>query len=249
MLKDEDRIFTNLYGQEDWRLDGARKRRRVGQHQGPHRPRPRHHHRHGQGVRAARARRGRLPGRHQVVLHAQGERRPAVLSRGQRRRVGARHLQGPGDSALRSPSAARGLPGGRLRHGRRGLLHLYPRRVLSGGHAPSGGDRRGLRGRPDRQERLRLRLRLRHLSCIAAPAPTSAARRPRCWKASRARRASRGSSRRFRRPSASMAARPRSTTSRPSPWCRRSCAAASPGGPPSAGPRIPAPRSSASPAT
>ena len=26
MLKDEDRIFTNLYGWFDWRLDGARKR-------------------------------------------------------------------------------------------------------------------------------------------------------------------------------------------------------------------------------
>ncbi|MEQ9811399.1 MAG: NADH-quinone oxidoreductase subunit NuoF [Azospirillaceae bacterium] len=26
MLKDEDRIFTNLYGWEDWRLEGARKR-------------------------------------------------------------------------------------------------------------------------------------------------------------------------------------------------------------------------------
>ena len=26
MLRDEDRIFTNLYGQGDWRLDGARAR-------------------------------------------------------------------------------------------------------------------------------------------------------------------------------------------------------------------------------
>ena len=26
MLRDEDRIFTNLYGQESWRLDAARKR-------------------------------------------------------------------------------------------------------------------------------------------------------------------------------------------------------------------------------
>ncbi|HKK30511.1 MAG TPA: NADH-quinone oxidoreductase subunit NuoF, partial [Alphaproteobacteria bacterium] len=26
MLRDEDRIFTNLYGQDDWRLEGARKR-------------------------------------------------------------------------------------------------------------------------------------------------------------------------------------------------------------------------------
>ena len=26
MLADRDRIFTNLYGQSDWRLDGARRR-------------------------------------------------------------------------------------------------------------------------------------------------------------------------------------------------------------------------------
>ena len=26
MLQDKDRIFTNLYGQDDWRLEGARRR-------------------------------------------------------------------------------------------------------------------------------------------------------------------------------------------------------------------------------
>ena len=26
MLKDEDRIFTNLYGEFDWRLNGAKSR-------------------------------------------------------------------------------------------------------------------------------------------------------------------------------------------------------------------------------
>ena len=26
MLRDEDRIFTNLYGQDDWGIEGARKR-------------------------------------------------------------------------------------------------------------------------------------------------------------------------------------------------------------------------------
>ena len=26
MLQDQDRIFTNLYGQDDWRLAGARRR-------------------------------------------------------------------------------------------------------------------------------------------------------------------------------------------------------------------------------
>jgi hypothetical protein len=28
-LKDQDRIFTNLYGEQDWRLKGAEKRVRV----------------------------------------------------------------------------------------------------------------------------------------------------------------------------------------------------------------------------
>ncbi|ODN72470.1 NADH-quinone oxidoreductase chain 1 [Methylobrevis pamukkalensis] len=82
-----------------------------------------------------------------------------------------------------------------------------------------------------------------------APAPTSAARRPRCWKASRARRASRASSRRSRPTSASTAARPRSTTSNRSPSPRPSCAAAPAGSPASAARTTPAPSSSASPAT
>ena len=49
----------------------------------------------------------------------------------------------------------------------------------------------GLRGQADRQEQ-RPRLRLRPLSSITAPAPISAAKRRRCSKASKARRASRG---------------------------------------------------------
>ena len=39
MLRDEDRIFTNLYGEHDWRLAGARAARRLGRHQGPDRAR------------------------------------------------------------------------------------------------------------------------------------------------------------------------------------------------------------------
>ena len=76
-----------------------------------------------------------------------------------------------------------------------------------------------------RQERLRLRLGLR---------PLPASRRRRLYlrrgdallESLEGKKGSRGSSRRSRPRSASTAARRRSTTSRPSPWRRRSCAAA-----------------------
>ena len=58
---------------------------------------------------------------------------PAALPRRQRRRVRARHLQGPRDHAPRSAQADRGLPDRRLRHGRARRLHLHPRRVLQRG--------------------------------------------------------------------------------------------------------------------
>ena len=59
--------------------------------------------------------------------------------------------------------------------------------------------------------------------CIAVPARTSAAKRPGCWRASKARWASRASSRRSPRRSGFAAARPRSATSRRSPSSRPSC--------------------------
>ena len=33
-LRDKDRIFTNLYGLQDWRLPAAQRARRLGRHQG-----------------------------------------------------------------------------------------------------------------------------------------------------------------------------------------------------------------------
>ena len=63
-------------------------------------------------------------------------RRRSALSRGQRRRVRARHLQGPGDHAPRPAQAGRGLPDRRRRHGLHGRLHLYPRRVHPRGRGP-----------------------------------------------------------------------------------------------------------------
>jgi NADH-quinone oxidoreductase subunit F len=59
---------------------------------------------------------------------------------------------------------------------------------------------------------------------ITVTAPTSAAKRPRCSSRSKARRASRASSRRSRPASACTASRPRSTTPRPSRPCPGSSA-------------------------
>ena len=53
-----------------------------------------------------------------MVLHAEGKRRPAALSRRQCRRIRAGHLQGPRYHAPRSAYADRRLPDRRLRHGR-----------------------------------------------------------------------------------------------------------------------------------
>ncbi len=45
MLSDKDRIFTNIYGQHDWRLKGAMSAWQLGRHQGHHRQGPRLDHR------------------------------------------------------------------------------------------------------------------------------------------------------------------------------------------------------------
>ena len=166
MLADKDRIFTNLYGEHDWRLAAARRRGDWDGTPGSDPEGARLDRRSGQGLGPARARRRRLPDRPQDVVHAQEVGRRPRLSGGQRRRERARHLQGPGDHAPRPAQAGRGLPARGRRHGRHRLLHLYPGRVHLGGERPPGRDRRGLRRRPDRQGRLRLGLRLRDL-----PAP------------------------------------------------------------------------------
>ena len=128
MLQDKDRIFTNLYGMD--RLGpGRRGARRLGQHQGDHDPLGREDHRGGQGLRPARPRRRRLPDRPEMVVSCprrSSDGRPR-LSGGQRRRVRARHLQGPRHHALRSAQAGRGLPDRRLRDGRAHACYIYIR--------------------------------------------------------------------------------------------------------------------------
>ena len=66
------------------------------------------------------------------------------LSRGQRRRIRARHLQGPGDHAPRPAQAGRGLPDRRRRHG----LHGRP---TSTSAASSSARPRSLAGRDRRR--------------------------------------------------------------------------------------------------
>ena len=85
----------------------ADRRLRVAQEGARHGPRRRD--RHGQEVGSARARRRRLPDRRQVELHAEGLGQ-AALRGGQRRRVGAGHLQGPDPDGAGSPLADRREP-------------------------------------------------------------------------------------------------------------------------------------------
>ena len=70
-----------------------------------------------------------FPDRPEMVVHAQAVGRASALSRRQRRRVRARHLQGSRDHAPRSASADRRLPDRLLRDGRACLLHLHSRRI------------------------------------------------------------------------------------------------------------------------
>jgi predicted flap endonuclease-1-like 5' DNA nuclease len=118
MLADKDRIFTNLYGvirQVAEGRDGARPWDGTKADPGKG---PRLDHRRDEGLGPARPRRRRLPDRAEMVVHAQGKRRPSALSGGQCRRIRTRHLQGPRDHAPRSAHADRRLPDRRLRHGR-----------------------------------------------------------------------------------------------------------------------------------
>ncbi len=84
MLADKDRIFTNLYGQDDWRLAGARRR---GDWDGTKELILKGRDWIVEQIKefgSARTRRRRLSDRTQMVVHAQGE-RPADLPRRQRR--------------------------------------------------------------------------------------------------------------------------------------------------------------------
>ena len=71
----------------------------------------------------------------------------------QRRRVRARHVQGPPDPRRPAAPRARGPAAGHGRRRRRGGLGLHPARVRPRGARPSRGDRRAARGRDRRAGR------------------------------------------------------------------------------------------------
>ena len=142
---------------------------------------------------AARARRRRLPDGTQM---ARGARRARAAADGdQWRRGRARYLQGPLLPRNRSASFSRGHADRRAcgRGDRR--LHLSARRIS------------GLARNPRTRNRKSSRQAVPCCICAAAPAPTSAARNPRCWKASRASAGCRGTSRLIRSRSACSACR------------------------------------------
>ena len=89
-------------------------------------------------------------------------RRVAPLPRRQRRRVRARHLQGPRPHGARSAPADRGLPDRGLRDRRRPGVPVRARRDGPRPGAHRGRPQRGVRRQPRRQEHPRHRLQRRH---------------------------------------------------------------------------------------
>ena len=143
MLADKDRIFTNLYGQDDWRLAGARRR---GDWDG--------------------TKELILKGRDWIVEEIKDSglrgRGGAGFPTGLKWSFMPKKSDRPRYLVVNADESEPGtckdrdilrndphklvegclLAGGR--HGRAPLLHLYPRRVLQRGAAAAGGDRRGL---------------------------------------------------------------------------------------------------------
>ena len=169
-------------------------------------------------LRHPRPRRRGLRDGQEGLVPAEG--RDGQVPRLQRRRVRARHVQGPRAHAEVPAHAHRGHDHRGVRDRRRARVHLHPRRVR-----PAG--RRGSR-RPSRRRAppatsasaSSARTTRSRSGSTAAPAPTSAARRRRCSTRSRASAATRASSRRSRPTRASTRARRSSTTSRRSRPCR-----------------------------
>ena len=192
MLDDKDRIFSNLYGLHDWGLEGARRARRLGRHQGDHRQGPRLDHQRDEGVGPARPRRGGISDRPEMVVHAEGitDGRPSYLV------VNADESE-PGTCKDREI----------MRHD----PHLLVEGCLIASFAMGAHacyiyvrgefirEREHLQAAIDQAYEAKLIGKdningwpFDHLRRTMAPAPISAAKRPRCSKASKARRASRG---------------------------------------------------------
>ena len=178
------------------------------------RDRARGRHPRGQGLEAPGPRRRRVPDRREMGGGRAAAGTPALPDL-QRRRVRARHVQGPGDHRGRPVRADRGDDDRGLRDRMRpGVLYLrgeYPRRAPMCSAERSTEARRA---RVSRRRHPRRGIRVRHRDAQGRAARTSAARRPRSSTRSRAIGASRATSRPSRSSRGCSRSRPSSTTSR-----------------------------------
>ena len=168
----------------------------IGRH-----PRRRH------DVRIARPRRRGFSDRHQVEDRGADQRRPQI-HRLQRRRRRQRHLRRPHDHGRRSLRGDRGHDHRRHRGRRHQGLHLHPLGISARRRGDERGDRGGEARRLSRRRASAAPATASISKSASAPAPMSAAKRPRCWKASKAAAASSAPSRRCRRIRACSASRP-----------------------------------------
>ena len=110
------------------------------------------------------------PGRRRLPDGAQAQPRPAAggggqadVRRGERRRVRAGGVQGPGDHAPGSAPVHRGVPDRSARDRVEARLHLHPRRVRGRVRGAEGRRRRGARRGPARRHHARPPSRRRRL--------------------------------------------------------------------------------------
>ena len=154
-------------------------------------------HRHAAGCRPARPGRRRFSGRQEMGDRPHLSRPPPDVD--QRRRRRARHLQGPHLSRARSAPHLRRRADRRACRRGRAHLFLHARRISRGARHPAHA--RSPRWRPPASPSRA------SSSCAVAPAPISAARKARCWKASKASAACRATARPISPKSACSAAR------------------------------------------
>ena len=202
---DDYEAHDGLKGLAQGRGDGAGRHR-----QGSHRVRP------------ARPRRRRLPDRHQVedgARHGRATSKYIVCNadEGDSGTFADRMIMEGDPFVLIEGMAIAGIAIGATK----GYVYIrseYPHAAAIMNEAIAVARQR----RRARQQRARLGASPSTWRCASAPAPMSAARRPRCWNRSKASAAWCAPSRRCRRTRACSASRPSSTTSSRSPRCRSS---------------------------
>ena len=178
----------------------------------------RRHHRRGEEVQPPRAGRRGLPDRGRSGRFIPKGSTGAEVPRGERRRGRAGHVQGPLPARARPARPHRGHAHRRARHRlARWASSTSAASTCSRGGVFSARGERSLRRGSARARACSGRGSTSTSWSTAAPAPTSAARRPASSRPSRARRAGPRSSRRSRRSRAPSGSRPSSTTWRRSP--------------------------------